>query len=142
MIVNTVPVRYSSITEAIEYLNTSRPVYLMSQYMGTYKMIQAANIRPLDSGADIVFQGIHITDYSADTSNVVDTYYMELYETEYTEEYTHYNDKRVNLDIMEAVDLITNLDDVPVDYFNISMQGYTQRNRTMIYDYGFLAVEK
>jgi hypothetical protein len=144
MIVDTTPVRYSSIKEAIEFLNSAKPVYVISQYMGTYKMLQATNIRPLENGIDVVFQGIRITDElgTIKVSNVVDTYYMELYETEYTEEYTNYNDKRVNLDIMEHLETIHKIDDVPLDYFNISMQGYTQRNRTMIYDYGFLAVEK
>jgi hypothetical protein len=65
--------------------------------------------------------------------------HISLSETDYTTEYTKkdYNEDGVNITIRKNVET-----EIKKDYYNISINGYIINSRNMIYDYGFLAVEK
>lgn len=146
-----IPIQYSSIKEAI----TQSTFYIVSECSGIYKVSGIEKLNIIDNGLDGLFKLITVRDkYESFTVNAEYTdintmpkteMFLTLEETEYLSSYTpeDYNEDKVNIKIrnhMNESEIPFN--EIPKDYYNISLNGYSPNKRYMIYDYAFLAIEK
>jgi hypothetical protein len=140
-----VKIEYSSIKECLKKL----PFYIVTEFSGVFKIIHAERLNVIENGIEGLFTAYLVKDkFERTTLNetfpTYDKYniikmHISLSETDYTTEYTKtdYNEDGVNITIRKNVET-----EIKKDYYNISINGYIINSRNMIYDYGFLAVEK
>jgi hypothetical protein len=145
--------QYSSIKESLK----SDTFYIITECSGIYKVISIEKLNVIENGLDGHFKLSVIRDkYDSFTVNrdhpditnlPITDMYITLEETEYLKTYEKedYNEDHVNIKIRNHIDELNPenvFSEIPKDYYNISLNGYSPNKRYMLYDYAFLATEK
>lgn len=144
-----IPLQYSSIKEALK----QSTFYIITECSGIYKVVSIEKLNIIENGFDGLFKLIVVRDkfdeftINQEYNDINDLPKTEMFitieETEYLTTYTEedYNEDKVNIKIRKHVDELE-FSEIPKDYYNISLNGYSPNKRYMVYDYAFLAIEK
>lgn len=144
-----IPIQYSSLKEALK----QSTFYIITECSGIYKVASIEQLNIIENGLDGLFKLIVVRDkfdefsVNQEYTDINDLPKTEMFitfeQTEYLTTYTEedYNEDKVNMKIRNDIDKME-FSEIPKDYYNISLNGYSPNKRYMIYDYAFLAIEK
>jgi hypothetical protein len=144
-----IPIQYSSLKEALK----QSTFYIVTECSGIYKVASIERLNIIENGLDGLFKLIVVRDkfdefsVNQEYSDINDLPKTEMFitleETDYLTSYTEedYNEDHVNMKIRNHMNELE-FSEIPKDYYNISLNGYSPNKRYMLYDYAFLAIEK